>query len=166
MTASLTTRIVGSLGCLAVLCALIGYPLFAAPEERAVPESKPAAVEPLTLLVQNYDKVEVQEQPWGTLRRLMSAQHDPATQLTLGIAEIKPGQKNPLHKHPNCEEVIYMLSGSCEHRVGDQKVILRPGDVLRIPANVPHDARVLGDEPMKSIVVYNTGARQFVPVEE
>lgn len=166
MTWSLAKRIVGCVGGLAALCALVGYPLLAAPEERAVSESKPLGVEGLALLVQNYDRVEVQEQPWGTLRWLMSAQHDPAAQLTLGVAEIKPGHKNPLHKHPNSEEVIYMLSGSCEHRVGDRKVILRPGDVLRIPANVPHDARVLGDEPMKSVVVYNTGERQFVLVEE
>ena len=42
---------------------------------------------------------------------------------------------------------------------------MKPGDTLRIPKNVIHQARTKG-EPCRSIIVYNTGARQMVPVDE
>ena len=31
---------------------------------------------------------------------------------------------------------------------------------------MPHQAKALGNEPLKSLVVYNTGNRQFTPVIE
>lgn len=119
------------------------------------PEGKAPAI-----VVQNLDKVAEEKFAWGSLRWLMSSKLDPHAGITLGIAEIKPEQSNPPHVHDNCEEVLYMLSGSCEHQVGTQTVTLKAGDTLRIPAGVPHAART-GREPMRAIVVYNTGARQF-----
>jgi mannose-6-phosphate isomerase-like protein (cupin superfamily) len=131
------------------------------------PATAPASSDkPLAERVQHYDKVAVDSNAWGSLRWLMNSKLDPGAGITLGVAEIKPGQSNPLHVHGNCEEVIYMLSGTAEHRVGKETVTLKAGDVLRIPAGVPHSAKVLGNEPMRSIVVYNTGERQFTAVKE
>jgi mannose-6-phosphate isomerase-like protein (cupin superfamily) len=127
---------------------------------------KPPARKPLAEYVQHVDKVAAETSPWGSLRWLMNAKLDANSPLTVGIAEINAGQSNPLHMHPNSDEVIYVLSGSCEQRVGDETVILKTGDTLRIPAGVPHQARALGNEPLKSLVVYNTGNRQFTPVVE
>ena len=45
-------------------------------------------------------------------------------------------------------------------------MILKAGDALRIHAGVPHAAKALGKEPMRAVVVYNTGQRQFAEVEE
>jgi mannose-6-phosphate isomerase-like protein (cupin superfamily) len=45
-------------------------------------------------------------------------------------------------------------------------VILKAGDTLRIPAGMPHQAKAIGSEPLKSLVVYNTGNRQFTLVKE
>jgi len=133
------------------------------------PVSQPAQLAQLKSLaeqVQHLEQVPVQEQPWGWLRWLVNDQLVPGATMTLGVVQIHAGQKNPPHQHPNCDEVIYVLSGSCTHRVGDQSVVLRAGDALRIPKGVPHGATVLGNEPMKCVVVYDTGNRQFVPVEE
>ena len=93
------------------------------------------------------------------------ASDDPNAKTTFGIVKIKAHQRNPFHTHPNCEEILYVLSGSCEHRLGDRIDVLKAGDLIRIPAGVPHCARAL-DEPMESVVVYSTGRRQFVVVEE
>ena len=125
---------------------------------------KPADRKPLAEYVQHGDKIATEKSAWGSLRWLISAKLDVNSPLTVGIAEIKPGQSNPLHLHGNCDEVIYVLSGSCQQRVGDEIVILKAGDTLRIPAGVPHQATALGNEPLKSLVVYNTGNRQFTPV--
>lgn len=135
----------------------IGADSGAADAGRAPQANAPAVV------VQHFDKIAEEKFPWGSLRWLMSSKLEPQAGITLGIAEIKPEQSNPPHVHDNCEEVLYMLSGSCEHRVGTQTVTLKAGDTLRIPAGVPHAART-GREPMRAIVVYNTGARQFRPV--
>jgi len=133
---------------------------------RAGAGDKPSTHKPLAECVQHLDKVVAETSPWGSLRWLMNAKLDANSPLTVGIAEINAGQSNPLHLHGNSDEVIYVLSGSCEQRVGDETVILKAGDTLRIPAGVPHQAKALGNEPLKSLVVYNTGNRQFTPVVE
>ena len=48
---------------------------------------------------------------------------------------------------------------------GDQ-IVRIPGDVLRIPRGVPHNARTFDKEPLRAIIVYSAGNRQFVPVEK
>jgi mannose-6-phosphate isomerase-like protein (cupin superfamily) len=162
MLPGITPAIRGKLTCLLTLTAA-ALAFVAAGVEAG---DKPGARKPLADCVQHADKVAAEKSPWGTLRWLMNAKLDAGSPLTVGVAEINAGQSNPLHLHPNSDEVIYVLSGSCEQRVGDETVILKAGDTLRIPAGVPHQAKALGNEPLKSIVVYNTGNRQFTPVQE
>lgn len=104
--------------------------------------------------------------PWGRLRWLMSARIDPGAAQTFGIAEIYPGRRNPLHSHPNCEELLYVLSGSCEHVLGQERVVLQAGDLLRIPLGTPHQAIVLGDEPMRAVISFSSPDRQTILHEE
>jgi quercetin dioxygenase-like cupin family protein len=128
--------------------------------------ARPSEVRPLADRVQNYDRVNEEKSSWGSLRWLMNSKLDPGSGITLGVVELFAGESNPLHVHSNSDEVIYMLSGMGEHRVGRQTVILKAGDTLRIPAGTPHTAKALGKEPMRSVVVYNTGERQFTVVNE
>jgi quercetin dioxygenase-like cupin family protein len=123
-------------------------------------------IRPLAARVQSFDKVTEEKAAWGSLRWLISAKLDPPSGITLGDVTINPGQSNPPHLHANSDEVIYVLSGTCEHRVGKETVILKAGDALRIPPGVPHSARALGQQPMRAVVAYNTGQRQFTPVQE
>lgn len=134
-------------------------------------EDKPAADVPqidakaMATMLQHFDKVEKLEYPWGWIRWLMSSKLDPDADMTFGIVHVEAGQTNPMHVHPNCEEQLYVLSGSCEHSLGKQKVVLKAGDVLRIPRGVPHNARTFDKEPLRAIIVYSAGDRQFVPVK-
>ncbi|MGO9109037.1 MAG: cupin domain-containing protein [Thermoguttaceae bacterium] len=146
--------------------AILALALALAAAARVGAGDKPAAHKPLAEYVHHVDKIHAETSAWGSLRWLINAKLDANSPLTLGIAEINPGQSNPLHLHGNSDEVIYVLSGSCEQRVGDETIILKAGDTLRIPAGVPHQAKALGNEPLKSLVVYNTGNRQFTPVIE
>ena len=117
-------------------------------------------------LVQSFDKVEKQEFSWGWIRWLMNSKLDPKAEMTLGIVRLEAGQINPFHVHGNCEEQLYVLSGSCEHWIGKNTVVLKEGDVIRIPAGVPHKAKTFDGEPMEAIIVYSSGDRQFEVVEE
>lgn len=115
-------------------------------------------------LVQAFDKAQKVEYSWGWIRWMMSSKIDPEAEMTFGIVYVKANQTNPIHIHPNCAEYLHMLSGSCEHLMGDEWLKLKEGDTLRIPAGVRHGARTL-DEPMRAVIVYSSGDRQFQEVE-
>ncbi|HWX19920.1 MAG TPA: cupin domain-containing protein [Candidatus Binatia bacterium] len=137
-----------------------------AAEARKPGETDSPANPPLAARVQSLNRVAEDKSTWGSLRWLMNAKLEPGSPLTLGVVELNVGQSNPLHVHSNSDEVIYVLSGRCEQRVGKETVILKAGDALRVPAGVPHQAKVLGHESLRSVVVYNTGERQFTVVTE
>ena len=106
------------------------------------------------------------EFPWGWISWLMNSEIDPQATMTYGIVRIEGGMSNPLHIHPNCEEYLYVMSGSCEHVLGDKTVTLKQGDVIRIPMNVPHKAKALGETPCDAVIVYNSGTREIILLEE
>ena len=100
--------------------------------------------------------------PWGWIRWLMNGKIDPEASQTLGIVQINPGQRNPLHMHPNCEELLYVISGSAENIIGNSKVTIGPGDLVRIPKGVPHQAITIGNEPFRAVISYSSNDRQIV----
>lgn len=160
-------RMLGYAAMAALLAAACTLALgFAAPKEKP-PMTKPTVdAAALVTMLQNFDKVEVQEHPWGWIRWLMNSKLDRDSEMTFGVVEIRAGQSNPLHVHPNCEEILYVLWGSCEHRIADETLVLKAGDVLRIPAGVPHAAKTFEKEAMRAVIVYSSGDRQFVVVDE
>lgn len=53
----------------------------------------------------------------------------------------------PKHHHEN-EQFAYVLEGALLFRIGDdqsEEVVVRAGEVLHIPSNVPHSAEALED---------------------
>lgn len=60
---------------------------------------------------------------------------------------LKKGALVPQHSHHN-EQITYILSGALHFWIGADRgheVIVREGEVLHIPSNVPHEARALDD---------------------
>lgn len=102
---------------------------------------------------------------WGELNWKITDQSMPGAGMTFGTCRIEPGKRNPLHSHPNCEEFLYIVSGSCEHRLGEETVMMQPGDIIRIPQDVRHWARAVGDEPVLALIMFSTGKRQAVDHE-
>jgi len=137
----------------------------AEPQDAAKPTAESASAEDATPpLVRAFDQAEKVEYSWGWIRWMMSSKIDPGAEMTFGIVHVKANQTNPIHVHPNCAEYLHVLSGSCEHLLGDKWLKLKQGDTLRIPAGVRHGARTL-DEPMRAVIVYSSGDRQFQEVE-
>ena len=104
--------------------------------------------------------------PWGELNWLIGAEQTPGAEQTLGVVTINPGQRNPFHEHPNCEELLYVVSGSCEHRLGDHLFQLAPGDVIRIPRGMPHWARCTSDAPLVAVISFSSPDRRANPLED
>lgn len=97
---------------------------------------------------------------------VVNAELVPGANITVGIVEIDAGMSNPLHVHPNCEEVLHLLAGTLDHRIGADVVSIDPGDTIHVPLGVPHRATNTGSETARMIVAYPTGTREMVVVED
>lgn len=61
-----------------------------------------------------------------------------ASKTVFGVTYFPPGAKHELHRHPNAEEVEYLVSGSGIAYVGDDAVELGPGEAVFVPQNAYH----------------------------
>ncbi len=102
---------------------------------------------------------------WGTLRWLCNARLSADSEQTLGLCHILPGARNPVHYHPNCEEILYLLSGTGRHSYDDSTIELRAGDTLRIPRGVRHNLENTGDEVLTCLIAFSSGHRETVFLE-
>lgn len=102
---------------------------------------------------------------WGSITWLFDGQSAPGAAQTLGYVVIEAGQKNSLHAHPNCEEMLYLISGELDHSLNGQTYRLQPGDAIRVPAGAKHDARSVGNTPATMVVCYSDPQRQIEDYE-
>ena len=99
---------------------------------------------------------------WGTLTWLCNAKLSPGAKQTVGLCLIHPGRGNPVHYHPNCEEVLYMLGGTGQHSFDGASIELRAGMTIRIPTGVKHNLTNTGDEPITCLIAFDSGERETV----
>ena len=116
--------------------------------------------------VTNLDEAEVEEYPWGTIRWLCNKKMVPEAKQTFGYVVIDPGKENGVHSHPNCEEILFVIEGECLHSYDDKKYNLKAGEAIFIPADVKHNARNIGDTPLKMIVSYSSPERKIAAQKE
>jgi len=65
---------------------------------------------------------------------------------------IEPAGHTSFDIHPH-EHGVYMLSGEVFVKVGNEELLLKPGDVLHIASNEPHQFFNRGSEPVKFLCV-------------
>jgi len=92
------------------------------------------------------------------------------TPIRTGIQTAQPGYQAPMHSHPYLE-VLHILDGVAEAWMEgheEEKIVLRRGDTIALPPDVPHSFRVVGDQPLrllgthaspKRIVAYKDGGQ-------
>jgi quercetin dioxygenase-like cupin family protein/type 1 glutamine amidotransferase len=113
---------------------------------------------PQRLLLPRADAL-VEQQPWGKLEWFASRALGNSTFMTVGIATINPGKENPVHRHPNCDEILHVLQGQIMNRVGDKEYEMHAGDTVTIPEGTPHNARNIGKDDAVLAIAYNTPDR-------
>ena len=67
--------------------------------------------------------------------------------MMLAHVYLDKGSIVPKHSHEN-EQITYILEGALHFRIGEdssEEIIVRAGEVLHIPSNVPHMAEALED---------------------
>ena len=120
----------------------------------------------VSTLVLQQETLEVQDFDWGTLQWLGSAALLPGAEQTLGVSRIRPGRSNPLHYHPNCEELLFVQQGTGRHSLDEAWVPLRPGTLVRIPRYVRHRLINEGEDEMVCWIAFSSGDRQTVFLED
>lgn len=65
-----------------------------------------------------------------------------------GLPDVDP------HDHP-FDQLVFVFEGTMELTVAGEPYLMTAGSVLRIPAGVPHKARVIGDETVLNIDVFS-----------
>lgn len=89
-----------------------------------------------------WDQVQREELHERLARRLITGD-----QLMLAHVYLKKGCVVPKHSHTN-EQFTYILEGALRFLVGDdsvEEIVVRTGEVLHLPGNVPHEAHALED---------------------
>lgn len=117
-------------------------------------------------VARNVDAGSAHQFDWGSIQWLVSDKLEANAQLTFGHVEIKAGYKNPLHQHPNCDEVLFLVEGNLDHSVNGDVVKLQAGSSIFIPKGAPHDAFNNGNVTAKMVVAYSSGDRQTVMLED
>ena len=102
---------------------------------------------------------------WGTLTWLCNGALSAGAAQTLGFCRILPGKRNPVHYHPNCEELLYVLSGSGNHSYDGESIRATAGMTIRIPAGVRHNFENDGGEPIECLIAFSSGERETVFLE-
>lgn len=75
-------------------------------------------------------------------RRLVTGER-----MMLAHVYLDKGAVVPMHQHEN-EQLTYILKGALKFRIGGdepREVVVRAGEVLHLPSNVPHEATALED---------------------
>jgi quercetin dioxygenase-like cupin family protein len=75
---------------------------------------------------------------WGELAWLSRPSTTEAKDLVVIEVKLAPGGGHNFHKHPEQEEVIYVIEGTVEQWLRQEKRMLGPGDSVFIPADTVH----------------------------
>ena len=90
-------------------------------------------------------------------RRIDLQRHDlsvPGREVVQTIVELDPGVTSSRHTHPG-EEIIYVLEGTLEYYIeGKAPAIVKPGDVLFVPAGTIHSVKNIGSDKGAELATY------------
>jgi quercetin dioxygenase-like cupin family protein len=99
------------------------------------------------------DNMIVEHLPWGPHDWLCRPGLTDAELLQLVRVHIPPGQGHAFHRHPEFEEIIYVVSGACEQWVDREKRILKAGDLAHIPMNMVHGSYNAGSDTLVLLAI-------------
>jgi mannose-6-phosphate isomerase-like protein (cupin superfamily) len=70
------------------------------------------------------------------------------------VMTIAPGQDaGPEEEHAG-DQIVYVLEGEAEVRVGAERFVARPGALVMVPAGTRHHVRNAGTAPLFFLTVY------------
>jgi quercetin dioxygenase-like cupin family protein len=93
-----------------------------------------------------------QEIPWRPgYRHFSLAGKDQGIDCVVSQAVVEPGAGAPLHFHAAEDEVLIVLEGTLDVRLGGERCLVEAGHTVSIPAGTPHSFVAVGTSPAKFI---------------
>lgn len=92
-----------------------------------------------------------------------SAETVGAKQVCMNVLPMPPGASAKVHYHKGIETISYLLAGECAVYYGDRiefRVLVRAGDQIFLPPDVPHAPCNESGAPCTWIVVHSSGSDQ------
>ena len=77
--------------------------------------------------------------------------------LVCGLNCFEPGQVQKVHAHAGADKLYYVLEGSGEFEVGEEKRHLARGELLYVPEEVAHGVVNAGTERLVVLIVIAPG---------
>lgn len=99
------------------------------------------------------DKVDREKPDWGAMGWVSRPSGTGATKLTVIEVVLVPGGGHNFHKHPDQEEVIYVIEGTVEQWLEKDKKDLTAGDSAFVPAGVVHASFNVSRKPAKLLAI-------------
>ncbi len=90
-------------------------------------------------------EMEVETLPWGPHEWLCRPGLTDAADLQLVRVRMPAGTGHAFHRHPEFEEIIYVVDGEAEQWVGTSCRRLGPGDLAHVPKDEVHATYNAGD---------------------
>lgn len=94
----------------------------------------------------NIEKIQVKD---GITRQVFTGEN-----VMLCYNILQPQVHADLHKHPH-EQMLTITQGECVVTIGEEKVTMKAGDMLRVPPNVLHDLTVTSEVEVHNIDVFS-----------
>jgi quercetin dioxygenase-like cupin family protein len=88
------------------------------------------------------------------VRNVVNRDDTGARKIILLSSEFPPGKVHLLHRHPNAEQIMYVLEGSCLALSEGEPVRLKEGDAVFISQGEWHGVRNDTDQPAVTLVIY------------
>jgi quercetin dioxygenase-like cupin family protein len=92
----------------------------------------------------NVQHIRLAELPTEQLNPLLNRQFVAGEKSMLARLRLLKGCIVPLHSHEN-EQITYILEGALKFSLEGKDIVVRAGEILVIPSNVPHSAEALED---------------------
>lgn len=98
-------------------------------------------------------EMEVETLPWGPHEWLCRPALTAAEDLLLVRVRMPPGKGHAFHRHPEMEEIIYVIAGTAEQWVDREHRILREGEIAHIPRDVVHGTYNAGADTLVFLAI-------------
>lgn len=90
---------------------------------------------------------------WGEIAWASRPQNTESKQLAILDVTIIPGMGHNFHRHPDQEEMIYVLDGEIEQWIEKEKKVLKAGDAVFINKGVVHASFQRGEKPAHLLAI-------------
>jgi len=109
-------------------------------------------------------EMKVDQLPWGPHDWLCRPDIVEAEKLLLVRVHMPPGKAHAFHRHPEMEEIIYVLEGTAEQWVEREKRILKAGEMAHIPVNMVHGTYNAGADTLRFLAILSPAKIQGPPL--